>query len=160
LGKRRESHQCERWPFSTISTFYPRGKLADHPRPHEVVGARHLEGDRHLRRIEKALLRHHVFEGHQLTFIDEQHQLAGVQRPVPLLEVTESATIAPTGGETLRWLRSRDRRKLGIKYGTTSPDRRLPRHVAQLNLLPIAGQDVVIRRCKRKTTDPTDHIHL
>jgi len=30
----------------------------------------------------------------------------------------------------------------------------------KLNLLPIARQDVVIGRCKRKTTDPTDHIRL
>jgi hypothetical protein len=30
----------------------------------------------------------------------------------------------------------------------------------KLNLLPIAGQDVVIKRCERKAADPTDHIHL
>jgi hypothetical protein len=30
----------------------------------------------------------------------------------------------------------------------------------KLNLLPIAGQDVVIRRCERNTTDPTDDVHL
>jgi hypothetical protein len=30
----------------------------------------------------------------------------------------------------------------------------------RLNLLPIAEQDVVIRRCKQKTTDQSDHIHL
>jgi hypothetical protein len=45
---------------------------------------------------------HHVFEERQPIFVDEQHQLAGVQRPLPSLEVTESATIAPPGGETLR----------------------------------------------------------
>jgi hypothetical protein len=30
----------------------------------------------------------------------------------------------------------------------------------KLNLVPIAGQDVVIRRCERNTTDPTDDVHL
>jgi len=30
----------------------------------------------------------------------------------------------------------------------------------KLNLPPIAGQDVVIRRCERKTTDPTDDISV
>jgi hypothetical protein len=61
-----------------------------------------FNGAPRLRRIEKALLPHHFFEQRQLTFFDEQHQLASVQRLVTLLEVTESATIAPPGGETLR----------------------------------------------------------
>jgi hypothetical protein len=29
----------------------------------------------------------------------------------------------------------------------------------KLNLVPIAGRDVVIRRCERNTTDPTDDVH-
>jgi len=48
--------------------------------------------------------------------------------------------------------------ELGIKYGSTGPVEDCVNMSLKLSLLPIARQDVVIRHCKPKATDPTDDI--
>jgi hypothetical protein len=76
---------------------------------------------------------------------------------MPSLQVTGGAIITPQKERCSPWLKSRGRRKFGIKYGTASPTGGLPRHVAQAQSTADCRQHLV-RRCKPKTTEQTDDI--
>ena len=65
------------------------------------------------------------------------------------------AIITPQKKRCFPWLKSRDRRKFGIKYGTASPTGDDLGMSLKLDLLPIAGRTSLDVASRKRPSKPT-----